>query len=99
MPLSAAKKKHYRSLAHSLHPIVTIAGNGLSESVNAEIERALEDHELIKIKIVFEDKADRKAVVEELNRTHRCETVQQIGKVAVLFRQAKKPSPSKSNLA
>ena len=52
MTSSAADKKHLRRLGHNLKPIVTIANKGLTDSVNAEIERALTDHELIKIKVL-----------------------------------------------
>ena len=44
----AADKKKFRAIGHHLKPIVTVAGNGLSESVMSEISRALTDHELIK---------------------------------------------------
>ena len=50
MTTSSADKKYLRSLGHPLKPVVTVAGNGLTESVVTEINRALNDHELIKIK-------------------------------------------------
>ena len=53
MPLSTALKKQYRTIGHNLNPIVTIAGNGLSEPVLAELDRALDDHELIKVKLAI----------------------------------------------
>ena len=52
MTSSNADKKHLRRLGHNLKPVVTVAGNGLTENVTNEIERALTDHELIKIKLV-----------------------------------------------
>ena len=52
MTSSNEDKKHLRRLGHNLKPVVTVAGNGLSENVSAEIARALNDHELIKIKLV-----------------------------------------------
>ena len=48
--LSSKEKKRLRAIGHTLNPIVTIAGNGFSDGVKAEIERALKDHELIKLK-------------------------------------------------
>ena len=56
MTSSNEDKKHLRRLGHNLKPVVTVAGNGLSETVNAEIERALTDHELIKVKLVADDR-------------------------------------------
>ncbi len=99
MPLSAEKKKQYRLIGHNLRPIVTVAGNGLSEGVIAEIDRALTDHELIKIKLSIFDRDVRKQAAISLCEQTNAEIVQEIGKVALIFRAAKKPNPRKSNLA
>ncbi len=98
MSLSNEQKKHYRSIGHSLKPVVTIAGNGLTENVLAEIERALTDHELIKIKLVIEDRETRKQAIEEIRNQTQSTVVQEIGKVVLILRPAKKPNPKLSNL-
>ena len=51
MPLTQEQKKQYKSIGHHLKPVLTVADNGLTEGVLAELERALGDHELIKIKV------------------------------------------------
>ncbi|WP_299979463.1 ribosome assembly RNA-binding protein YhbY [uncultured Pseudoteredinibacter sp.] len=99
MTLSADRKKQYRSLGHSLKPVVTIAGNGLSENVMMELDRALEDHELIKVKLVVADRDLRKQVIEEVCQQSRSELVQEIGKVALIYRAAKKPNAKLSNIS
>ncbi|MBB6521207.1 YhbY family RNA-binding protein [Pseudoteredinibacter isoporae] len=99
MTLSADRKKQYRSLGHSLKPVVTIAGNGLSENVMNELDRALEDHELIKVKLVVADRDLRKQVIDEFCQQARCELVQEIGKVALVYRAAKKPNAKLSNIS
>ena len=98
MSLSNNTKKHYRTIGHDLNPIVTIGGNGLSEGVIEEINRALNDHELIKIKIAVGDKSDRKQLVEALTQETSAEVIQEIGKVALIFREAKKPNTKLSNI-
>jgi len=98
MSLSNNQVKQYRSLAHGLNPIVTIAGNGLTEGVLSELERALEDHELIKIKVAIDDRETRKSIIAEACEHCNATRIQEIGKVAVLFREAKKPDPRKSNI-
>ena len=60
--LSQQQKKHYRAIGHILDPIVTIAGKGLSETVVTELNRALDDHELIKIRI-NSDRESRKVIL------------------------------------
>ncbi|WP_421868764.1 ribosome assembly RNA-binding protein YhbY [Motiliproteus sp.] len=98
MSLSATQKKHFRSLGHRLNPIVTVAGNGLSEGVQLEIDRALEDHELIKVKFNVGDREVKKALISELCDQTQAELVQQIGNIALLYRAAEEPDPKLSNL-
>lgn len=98
MSLSNEQKKRYRSIGHSLNPIVTIAGNGITDNVSAEIDRALNDHELIKIKLVLEDKVSRKKAIAEISQRMGATVIQEIGKVVLLLRPAKQPNRKLSNL-
>ena len=98
MPLSNDDKKHLRRLGHNLNPIVTVAGNGLSENVMAEIERALTDHELIKVKFMVGDRDIKKQAVAEVCQQTHSELAQMIGHIALLYRKADKPNPKLSNL-
>jgi RNA-binding protein len=98
MTISTETKKHYRTLGHALKPVVTIAGNGLSEAVIGELNRALDDHELIKIKLAVEDREERKALVEEILTNLRAELIQTIGKVVLILREARKPKLKTSNI-
>ena len=90
--------RQLRAIGHKLRPVVTVAGNGLSEGVVSEIDRALSDHELIKIKLAVGDKSARTAVAEELCDRAGAEIVQSIGNVILVLRRASKPDPRKSNL-
>ena len=98
MSLSNADKKQYRAIGHQLKPVITIAEKGLSESVLLELERALGDHELIKVKIVAADKIAKAELADEIAREAKAEVVQSIGHMLLLFRPAKKPNPRLSNL-
>ena len=98
MTLSNDDKKHLRGIGHGLKPIVTVAGNGLSENVLAELNRALDDHELIKVKFVFEDRNDKKTVMADLCVQTHANLIQTIGHVALICRRAAKPNPKLSNL-
>ncbi len=75
-----------KSLAHNLKPVVLMGGNGLTEAVLAEIEIALDHHELIKVKVVSEDRETKHLIVDAIVRETGAEKVQVIGKVLVLFR-------------
>ena len=50
MELTGKQRRFLRSQAHSLKPVVQVGRNGVSEALQGEVERALHDHELIKIK-------------------------------------------------
>lgn len=95
MPINNERKKYFRQIGHDLKPLVTIAGKGLSDTVLKEIERALEDHELIKLKLNVDD---RESMREEVCQRTHAELVQSIGKVVLIYREAKNPNPKLSNL-
>jgi len=86
MSLKASQKKNLRAQVHHLKPVVTVADKGLSESVVAEIERALNDHELIKIKLRGE-RETRKAWAESIAEQCHAELIQSIGQVASFYRK------------
>jgi RNA-binding protein len=84
--LTERQRRHLRGLAHALKPIVRLGNAGLSAAVTAEAERALHDHELIKVKAPGGDRAARDALFLELARATGSALVQRIGNVAVLYR-------------
>ena len=99
MHLSQAQKKHLRSLGHNLHPLVTIGSNGLSEGVVGELERALNDHELIKVKVVIADREAKKKLMQAMVKLSQAALVQSIGNIALIYRHNPQADPKKSNLA
>jgi RNA-binding protein len=98
MTTSSADKKYLRSLGHQLKPVVTVAGNGLTESVLAEIDRALSDHELIKVKLAVGDRDAKKATIDQICHQSKAQLIQSIGHMVLLFRKADTPNPKLSNL-
>lgn len=98
MALTPENLKKYRTIGHDLNPIVTIATKGLTESVEAEISRALDDHELVKIKVAINDRALRKDTVAHCCKNLNAEVVQEIGKVALIYRVSTKKNLRHSNV-
>ena len=90
--------KQYRAIAHKLNPIVTIGANGITDNIRLELDRALNDHELVKIKVNIGDRDDRTAAIDELAAHCSAEIVQTIDRTATLLRPTENPDPRKSNL-
>ena len=90
--------KQLRTIGHKLKPVVTVAGKGLSDAVIAEVDRALSQHELIKIKLSVGSKDTKTAVTQELCERTGAELVQSIGSVIVVLRRTAQPDPRLSNL-
>ncbi|AAW84972.1 ribosome assembly RNA-binding protein YhbY [Aliivibrio fischeri] len=86
MNLSTKQKQYLKGLAHNLKPVVLMGANGLTEAVVAEIEIALNHHELIKVKVASEDRDTKQLIVEAIIRETEAEKVQVIGKTLVLYR-------------
>ncbi|SEI88646.1 RNA-binding protein [Allopseudospirillum japonicum] len=98
MSLSNDQKKHFRSIGHQLNPVVLVAEKGLTTGVIAEIERALQDHELIKVRFSISDREQRDALIEQAAQQVNALIVQKIGKVVLYYRKAAKPNAKLSNL-
>ena len=84
--LSNVKKKELRRKAYSLKPFVMIGRQGLTDAVLAEIEVALDAHELIKIRIRGADKNKRSEQYSQIEQQLNAEIIHQIGFITVLYR-------------
>ncbi|WP_144820483.1 ribosome assembly RNA-binding protein YhbY [Marinobacter piscensis] len=98
MSLSPEQRREYRAIAHNLKPVIIVGDKGFTDNLQEELERALNDHELIKIKVASPDRETRQEAVTALCAATGAEVVQSIGKIAVIMRRAKKPNPKLSNL-
>ncbi len=63
-----------------------IGQNGLSDNVQNEIAIAIEQHELIKIRIPAQDKIGKRQFVETLCAHNQATLITAIGNVIVLYR-------------
>ena len=87
--LSNPQKRYLRGLAHDLKPIVMVGAKGVTASLVAELELALEQHELVKIKVAAEDRETRDAWIADLAAQSTATLVSRIGHTAVLYRRSK----------
>lgn len=96
--LNPERRRALRAAAHPLNPVVAIAGNGLTPTVMAEIDRSLKAHELIKVKLHGIEREDRTVLLDQICAELGCAPVQQIGNILVLWREKPaedKPAPRK----
>ena len=99
MALTQEQKKQFKSIGHHLKPVLIVADNGLTEGVLAELERALSDHELIKVQLRITERDARLATIDELCKASHSELAQVIGKMALIYRKNPKANKLLSNVS
>lgn len=90
MPLTGKQRRYLRSLGHGLAVVVQMGKEGISPGLVQAVSQALDDHELIKIRLgqgaLLEGWAERKAAAEELARQTGSEIAQLLGNTVLLYR-------------
>ncbi|MBN2233411.1 MAG: ribosome assembly RNA-binding protein YhbY [Deltaproteobacteria bacterium] len=91
-PLTGRQRKYLRGLAHHLQPVVMVGRKGLSESVVATVDEALEQHELIKVRLLdFADRAAKDDAAARLAELTAAEPAGRVGNLVILYRPARDP--------
>ncbi len=67
--LTPKERQALKARAHGLKPVVLLGNAGLSPPVLKEIDRALTAHELIKVKVPGDDRAERDELFAERGRS------------------------------
>jgi RNA-binding protein len=91
LELTVEQRKYLKAQAHALKPVVMIGAQGLSDAVIKEAERAIAAHELIKIRVLGDEREAREAYLAQLCETLNAAPVQHIGKLLLLYRPGQKP--------
>jgi RNA-binding protein len=84
--LTSRERAHLKARAHALEPVVQVGGAGITDSLVAEVDRALTAHELIKVKVGVDDRPDRLAIGDEICDRTGAAAVHRVGKVLILWR-------------
>ena len=93
MALNGAQKRYLRALAHPLKPVVMIGQRGVTKPLLTQVEHALNDHELIKVKLTPECPFERDEVGAQLVSESGADCAGTIGRVVILYR-ARPESPT-----
>lgn len=88
MNLNNNQRKFLRKKGQQLKPVVWIGQAGLSTAVTAELELALEHHELVKVKVAAGERSARDEIITRMCEQSGAELVQRIGHMALLYRPA-----------
>jgi RNA-binding protein len=89
MKLAENQLRFLRGKAHALKPLIMVGQSGLTDGVCAETDRALQDHELIKVRVRTATREQREQLLAALVARTGSELVHRIGHVAVLYRPRK----------
>ncbi|NQY26225.1 MAG: ribosome assembly RNA-binding protein YhbY [Piscirickettsiaceae bacterium] len=92
MAVNDKQKRYLKSLAHPLKPVVMIGNKGLSDNVLAEIDKTLEQHELIKVRVSGLEKEERLEMTNEILDKTNSNLVMSIGHIVAIYRAAKEPT-------
>jgi RNA-binding protein len=87
MELSERQRRYLRGLGHSLSPVLLIGNAGVTPAVVTEARRALNDHELIKVKFRGAERDTRDAGLAELAASTGSILVQRIGHTALYYKR------------
>jgi len=87
MPLTGKQRRHLRGLGHHLAPVAHIGKDGLTEPFVAAVAQALEDHELIKVRVLETAAVDRHEVADALAAATGSEVAQVLGNTLLLYRR------------
>ncbi|WP_131667782.1 YhbY family RNA-binding protein [Psychrobacter pygoscelis] len=99
MQLDNATLKRLKGIGHELKPIVMIGNNGVTPAIIEEINRALNDHELIKVRLSAGSKDEREELAAELAQETDSTMIHSIGRMALLLRHNPNANPKLSNLS
>jgi len=89
--LTGKQVRFLRGLGHHLQPVVMIGREELSERLLASVEVALEDHELIKVKLQEGCSTDRREIAGQLAEKTGSQVAQVLGRTILLYRPATDP--------
>ncbi len=95
LELTSFERSALRAQAHALKPVVMIGDGGLSASVLKEIDQSLTAHELIKIRVLGDDRDARSAWMDAMCDQLGAAPIQKIGKLLVIWRPSNKPATTK----
>jgi RNA-binding protein len=80
-------RKQLRAAGHHLMAIVQVGKEGVTDAVLRQLDQALVDHELVKVKVGTETPEDRFEAAERLGAGCEAQLAQILGRTALVYRR------------
>jgi RNA-binding protein len=92
LELSSTQRKFLRGKAHGLKAVVQVGHKGFSGALAKNVDSALNDHELLKVKFIdFKEKEQKQEITAAIAAHTRSSLVGLVGHTAIFFRQHSDP--------
>lgn len=89
--LTGKQKRTLRALGHKLKPLIQIGKKEIEAALILEANAALDDHELIKVKLLEGCMLDKHEASEALATACQADVAQILGKTFLLYRATNPP--------
>ncbi|MFR8927687.1 ribosome assembly RNA-binding protein YhbY [Peptoniphilus senegalensis] len=87
--LTGKERAYLKGLAQNIDPLIQLGKDGINEGFLKQMDKLLEDHELVKIKVLQNAPVEVDEIVDEILEKTGAEFVQKIGKKLTIYRESK----------
>ncbi|CAG7587773.1 RNA-binding protein YhbY [Peptoniphilus tyrrelliae] len=87
--LRGKERAYLKGLAQNIDPLIQLGKDGINEGFLKQMDKLLEDHELVKIKVLQNAPVEVDEIVDEILEKTGAEFVQKIGKKLTIYRESK----------
>ena len=84
--LPGAQRSRLRGLGQHLEPALKLGRSGVTPEFLGELEKLLQAHELVKLRLAGADRDERTALCERIAQEARCACVGAVGHTALFHR-------------
>lgn len=84
--MDSKTRARLRSIANGVQPSVQVGKTGLTDGIISQLDMNLKANELVKIDVLETAIDDKKAIMDQIVNTLRCEVVACIGRKIIVYR-------------
>ena len=91
-PLTGAQKTFLRGRGQTLDPVIKVGKAGLTPEFFKELQKQLNNHELIKLRFVGIERDERATLIDQIADEGRCLAIGSVGHTALFYRHQSDPA-------